>query len=82
MSRSYTSGRAPNPEDWRGYCRGKTPYTSRRRANGTRRVLLKKGVVDPFYTSSLHVYKCHNCGHWHLGTDFAKAQEIRRRLLN
>lgn len=45
-------------------CRGKRRYTSKRRAEGTLRVMRDSG--KPF-SHRLQAYRCRNCKHWHIG---------------
>lgn len=53
----------PRPEAFLGQCRGKRPHTSRRRANGEKRVMAAEGRD----VSTLEPYRCPSCRKWHLG---------------
>lgn len=57
-------------ETWNG-CVSKLKWPSRRQASGFKRVVLKqyadREAILREERNSLGVYRCRNCGSWHLG---------------
>lgn len=51
-------------------CRSKVPYTSRGKAAGALRVMLRDHPRD---NDHLNTYKC-RCGYWHLGNSNRRSQ--------
>lgn len=65
---SHDSGRPPAENVFRGSCRGKVPFPSRRQARGRLRVMRKNPATrNPL---ALTTYRCSVCHHWHLGTRY------------
>lgn len=61
----------PTPKDYDRQCRNKVRYTSRKIANGVRRVMIDSGrVAQP---ELLAAYRCKMCHGWHLGNDPRRA---------
>lgn len=72
MARSQTSsghGHQPNAKAYSRECRGKICYTSKKQANGVRRVMLARGRGD---AATLNAYSCSVCRSWHLGNSNRK----------
>lgn len=77
MSRSWTNherGRdrrghyAPTPAQTAN-CRNKVGHPSKKVAAGVLRVMLMTSAEDPSLLALLVVYRCRDCGRWHIGHD-------------
>lgn len=66
LSRKHgTQGEVPNMADYSGACRGKVQHSSRKLAEGAKRVLLRDKPATR--TDLLRSYKCRVCRKWHIG---------------
>jgi hypothetical protein len=67
----HDSGRPPAEETFRGSCRNKVPFPSKRQAGGRLRVMKKSPTTR--HPAALNVYRCRTCHHWHIGTRYVRA---------
>lgn len=62
-----------DPDAFHGGCRAKTRHTSKGKALGVRRVMVRRGAANP---ETLMAYKCQVCHGWHLGNPSRRQQRL------